>query len=342
VCTSTRARTDEGMTAVNNKGQPRRALPATEKQEKRSRGKGGLVVLIALVVLVAGGVGAYFVGWLDPLISRLPFISSTEPTDEPTTAQIKGEWPLTGIAFSGDIASHPAVVMEIENSADNRPLAGVEDADLVVEEAAGDNTTRLSAVFHSSMPSDVSSLGRLTATNEPMWPQGYVVLRGDHVPSAYTPEPNSPAPEPLAQFDAAGMGGTAQWDGNMTNDFSILFPGGAQPHWTWDVDDLEWMRFEGDQPALTASGTQIAVSNVIVINAAIDKDSPGPIPTVELVGEGTAFVASGQMVAEIRWKRESRASMWQFFNAAGDPIVMPVGKTWIEVLPIGQSTVTWN
>jgi hypothetical protein len=324
---------------VKNKPQARRALPPDEDKKSRSGGKKGIIVLLSLVILVAGGVGVYFTGLLDPLMERFGLVSTDEDNDAPPAEVFLEQWPLTGKAEQ--IKPHPAIVMEIENSPATRPLQGIEQADLVVEEAAGEQTTRISAVFHSSMPQHVSPLGNLTATNDPKWPTGFVVWRGES-PMAYHPDADAPGPEPLAVFDDGERGTTSVREGFMTSHIMMRLPGGSEPSWEYDINSLSWMRREATEPVVTASGQRVNVANVIIINAEVEQGSSGVVPSVNLVGEGTGYVASGQMVAELTWKRESLASMWQFFDLTGEPVLLTVGSTWIQVIPTGWATVEFD
>ncbi|MCL1906641.1 MAG: DUF3048 domain-containing protein [Propionibacteriaceae bacterium] len=315
---------------VNNT--PRRALPSEQSEETRSGGKAWIVIVVVLAVLVGGGVAAYVTGLADPLIAKIPFLPAQE-TEEPTPEIQQGEWPLTGVF--AEITPRPAVVMEMENSPDARPLAGLESADLVVEEAAGEDTTRLCVAFHSFMPSKVSSLGTLTATNDPMWPSGFVVLRGEQSPADYEPDPEAVSPQPLATFDASGTGATAQRQGLLTTKISLSLPGGAQPTWDWNISAGQWMRSEGAQVVMNPAGGQLGFTNVIILGIEVDGGSSGDIPRANLVGEGKGIIASGQMSADITWKRDSQASLWQFFDATGEPVVLQAGSTWIHIVPLG-------
>ena len=63
--------------------------------------------------------------------------------------------PLTGRPSRPGILARPVLTVKIENSVDARPQAGLEAADLVVEELVEGGITRFAAMFQSRMPRNV-------------------------------------------------------------------------------------------------------------------------------------------------------------------------------------------
>lgn len=97
--------------------------------------------------------------------------SSTTPTTVATTTTAPPiVAPLTGLPFAGDPAflTRPALIVKVDN-ADNgsnnaRPQAGLNQADVVIEELVEGGVTRLACVFHSADADPVGPIrsGRLT------------------------------------------------------------------------------------------------------------------------------------------------------------------------------------
>lgn len=77
------------------------------------------------------------------------------PTPSPTPDPLA---PLTGEPIEADDRDRPAVVAKVENTARARPQAGLEAADLVIEELVEGGVTRFFAVFHSRVPEDVGPI----------------------------------------------------------------------------------------------------------------------------------------------------------------------------------------
>jgi hypothetical protein len=69
---------------------------------------------------------------------------------------VPAAWPLTGVA--GDVTLRPAVAVKIENTAEARPQTGLEGADVVWEEIVEFGVSRLVAVYHSTLPSEVGPI----------------------------------------------------------------------------------------------------------------------------------------------------------------------------------------
>jgi hypothetical protein len=78
-------------------------------------------------------------------------------TDE--SARLTGRAPLTGVPIADEAAveldARPLLIAKIENSPQARPQAGLDTADVVVEELVEGGMTRFIALFHSDLPDDV-------------------------------------------------------------------------------------------------------------------------------------------------------------------------------------------
>jgi hypothetical protein len=72
--------------------------------------------------------------------------ASPSPTPEPT-------WPLTGMPLDDPAdVERPALVVKVENTAQSRPQAGLDQADIVIEELVEGGVTRFAAIFHAQTP----------------------------------------------------------------------------------------------------------------------------------------------------------------------------------------------
>ncbi len=95
----------------------------------------------ALLIAACGGGGD----------GKKPASTTTEPTAAPTTPATiaAGVAPLTGLPGDPARLKRPALVVKIDNAPKARPQAGINHADIVVEEGVEGGITRFAAIFHS-------------------------------------------------------------------------------------------------------------------------------------------------------------------------------------------------
>lgn len=116
------------------------------------------IAVAVIVVLAVGGAAFAFVsGGSDappPTTTTTSLVTTT--TEPPQIA------PLTGVAGDYDEKlGRPALIVKIDNHPNARPQAGLNEADIVVEERVEGNITRLAAIFHSQ---DADPLGPVRST----------------------------------------------------------------------------------------------------------------------------------------------------------------------------------
>ncbi|HUR17671.1 MAG TPA: DUF3048 domain-containing protein [Acidimicrobiales bacterium] len=77
--------------------------------------------------------------------------------------------PLTGLILAdGSIADRPAVVVKVDNSPTARPQAGLDKADVIIEEKVEGAITRFLAVFHSEDAELVGPVRSVRSTDAPL------------------------------------------------------------------------------------------------------------------------------------------------------------------------------
>ncbi|HEX6421121.1 MAG TPA: DUF3048 domain-containing protein, partial [Acidimicrobiales bacterium] len=123
---------------------PRSGSPA---RRRRLWVLGGTVVLVVLALV------AYLVTQDDG------GVGTTAPTTTEPPADVA---PLTGLTgdFDGRL-DRPALFVKIDNVEEARPPAGLDRADIVIEEQVEGNLSRLAAVFHST---DADPVGPVRST----------------------------------------------------------------------------------------------------------------------------------------------------------------------------------
>jgi len=112
----------------------------------------------AVVLLIAGGVTAVLLGGSTAATKAVPTTTTAVPVPVVTC-------PLTGTPAPGNVVPpRPALATKIGNFTDDRPSAGLNQADIVFEEPVEGSYTRLVAVFHCQ---GANLVGDLRSAREP-------------------------------------------------------------------------------------------------------------------------------------------------------------------------------
>jgi hypothetical protein len=114
----------------------------------------------------------------------------------------------------------------------------------------------------------------------------------------------------------------------------------------WDAALGGWKRSTNGTAHLVESGAQLATTNVIV-QFVTYQNSPGdfdvvgnPVPVASMVGTGDAWVLSAGKVVKGKWSRPSEDIVTSYTDAAGAPVALTPGRTWILLAPVGASAST--
>ncbi|MGH8990290.1 MAG: DUF3048 domain-containing protein [Acidimicrobiia bacterium] len=126
---------------------------------------------------------------------------------------------------------------------------------------------------------------------------------------------------------------------------SIPYSKFASAAYAWDAPSGTWKRSQDGAPHVVASGTQIASHNVVVQFVTNRKlgnvDASGHAVNESIVtGEGDAWVLSGGRVTKGRWSKPEAASPTRYTDAAGNPVKLSPGRTWVHFAPVGAGVTT--
>lgn len=127
----------------------------------------GAVALLVIVSTVSVVVARSGDAAVEPTTTTTaPTTTTTTRPTTTTTAPPRPVAPLTGVegSFQGRIA-RSALIVKIDNVPDARPQSGLNQADIVFEEAVEGNVTRLAAVFHSTDSSGVGPVRSVRTTD---------------------------------------------------------------------------------------------------------------------------------------------------------------------------------
>lgn len=107
----------------------------------------------------------------------------------------------------------------------------------------------------------------------------------------------------------------------------------------YDRASNTWLRYlDGKLQHDRANNAVVAPSNVIVMEVAFGLLGAGQKGRLEAanIGSGKAWIATNGIIVRGTWKKTSAASPTRFFDAAGNPVVLTVGQTFVQVMPRGS------
>jgi Protein of unknown function (DUF3048) N-terminal domain/Protein of unknown function (DUF3048) C-terminal domain len=144
---------------------------------------------------------------------------------------------------------------------------------------------------------------------------------------------------PKPQFDFAPTAGTASASSaaKTVTGFSVSFPSG-QPSWAWNPATGVWLRSQyGKAETDATDGQQLHAANVVVLKTKIDRSFKdfkyGYVPRTIVVGGGTGFVFSSGKSVPVTFQKANQNDSIHLFDAQGNPVLLAVGNTWIELMP---------
>ncbi len=295
--------------------------------------------------------------------------AATTTTAAPPTA------PLTGLPDPGG-ASHgrPVLSVKVENYPDARPQAGIDQADVLYEEEVEAHITRFVAMFNSTVPAVIGPVRSVRAEDpDIVWPLGGIFAYSGGAPvnvdainaapvhavdedtagsAMVRNEPSQPARDAphnlygLGQplFDLGGdpkpppalfqylADGAPPVTGQGVLDFHVGFQVGFDPTWTWVGAAGVWARSIDGVPQTVTGPGKISPTNVVV--QFTNYTGEGEAQTV---GEGDVWVFTDGTLRTGRWVRPDKGQPAKYVDAAGNPIPLRPGRTWVEILPVGDT-----
>ncbi len=153
------------------------------------------------------------------------------------------------------------------------------------------------------------------------------------------------APPPLFKFRAAGqpLGAGARPVNAVHLEFGSG-PGNAPVDWAWQPTTGRFIRGQRGTPDTDDAGEQLSFTNVIVQFVTYHDtgyvDPVGtPVPEGDLVGSGPCWILSAGQVVDCSWTKTGPDSPTTYADAAGQPIGLLPGTTWVELPPPGGGTL---
>jgi hypothetical protein len=292
-------------------------------------------------------------------------VTTTTTAPAPPTAPLTGQPDPTG-AYQG----RPVLNVKVENlNPDARPQTGLEAADIVWEEVVESGITRFLAMFQSQVPPVVGPVRSVRLTDPLIiWPVGglfaysggasYATDAINQAPVNVIDESKAggamfrdrrrqqphnlfgrPAqlfaiggkpvpPPPLFQYIRPGEA----FAGDGVAAFTVGFQGDAyRVTYSWDKASGHWLRSTLGRPFVMASGQQIAPTNVVVMFVHYAGGVGNFGAEASLVGQGDVWVFADGKVVKGQWIRPDKSKPAEFHDAAGKPIHLVPGATWVEL-----------
>ncbi len=147
----------------------------------------------------------------------------------------------------------------------------------------------------------------------------------------------SVAPPPLFAYRPAGepVAGAA----GPVSHVHVSFGGGAGSapvDWNWDPFSGSWLRSQKGSGHLDEAGQQIAPKNVVVQFVTYHDtgyiDTSGtPVYEADLVGSGEAWILTEGVLIPATWSKPSVEAVTQYLDAAGQPVKLTPGQTWVQL-----------
>lgn len=207
---------------------------------------------------------------------------------------------------------------------------------------SGGNAGVVRAVRGAAENGEITDVGYSQFSKEGGWFRD----RTRNVDSEHTLYANMRAIYTLAPPDQAPPGPVFEFRGpsdTLAGEDALgtkLLVGSTQVQWQWDPDSQAWLRFQNGDPHEDSNDQVINPANVVVMFVDYKRSSADPkSPEAVTVGEGEVWVFTGGKLIRGTWKREDRLKPATLTDAAGQPIKLTPGRTWVELPEPGGANV---
>jgi hypothetical protein len=107
--------------------------------------------------------------------------------------------------------------------------------------------------------------------------------------------------------------------------------------YVWDAPTGTWLRLQRTNEPFMATGSTPAPVQVAPVNVIVQFIPYAGAGEGNLIGTGDAWVFSNGQLVRGRWTKPDIATPITYTDAAGLPINLTPGRTWVELLPIGRT-----
>lgn len=336
-------------------------------------------ILVGIGLVLAGGLTAAALLWQQPeevkKVTSKPKVTAPAPTlyYSPLTGEKVADKAATTKAVTA---------IMLENSPDARPQSGLKDAEIVYEAVAEGGITRFLALYQQNQPETIGPVRSLrmyyvdwlTPYNASVAHVGgsaaalNLVRNGSYrdidqffnasyyrrATDRYAPhnvytsfsklnELNASKgyltsqPQPFERADDSKVAQDA-----TTINLTISSPT-YNPSYVYDTATKRYNRSQAGEPHLDREAGQIQAKVVIALKVTMQKVfEDGYRESITTTGSGEAVIFQNGHATQATWYKDSREGQLRFNDAAGQPVKLARGPTWISAVPNGQGSVTWQ
>lgn len=368
---------EEGFTAAKasqktrSKRNPLFALKNATKKQKIIGG----IVIAALLIGGAGGVYALNKSLNKKNNTETPVAAA--PAEPPSTTQASR---LTGEQISPELNKRPVTGIMIENSPDARPQSGLKDAGVIYEAIAEGGITRFMAIFQESQPDYIGPVRSVRPYYlDMLLPYDASIVHAggsgdglakiqnlsikdiDHGANekAFKRVNDRYAPHNL-YTSMASLDQVSSARGYMNNNVKSLPRKEEKPgqpitakaidlnismplynvHYDYDQTTNTYKRTLAGKPHTDQrSGQQLAPKVVVALS--MNYSQNGIYSVYQTAGSGKVSIFQDGIVKEGTWSRADAHDQFTFTDAAGKPMTLNTGQTWISLVK-APSAVTYS
>jgi hypothetical protein len=145
------------------------------------------------------------------------------------------------------------------------------------------------------------------------------------------------APEPYVDYAPDAAHASAAVAGDRGSSVTVPYGPGWDVTWTYDADDGKYLRAQPWGKHVMADGTQIAATNVLVleVSSTVTKLAPGsgaPVPVLDVIDAGGPLVAlAGGHSVRGTWSKGAVRDRFDLRTEDGQPLLLAPGNTWVEL-----------
>ena len=338
------------------------------------------VAASAPVVAACGGKKAAVV----PTTTTVTPTTTTSTTVAPTTTTVTPTttlpptttttippklYPFTGLPVTSDARyARPALAVKVNNAVAARPQAGLNQADIVIEEIV-EGITRFMAVFHSTDCEKIGSIRSARNTDADL-------LRGLGTPLFAWSGANDGVIAVVRSLDNVTDIGYDRHSeiytiGRRLQDYTEFFtstakayelappdkgtpaplftyrkPGeapvggtnllkleltmsGTHATWNWSTEKSAWLRSTDGYEHDDLDGVQLSPANVVVAFTRYEFSNGSPVAYT--VGDGPVWVLTAGKIVKGTWKRLKATDPYTLLDDSERPIALTPGRTFLEL-----------
>lgn len=150
------------------------------------------------------------------------------------------------------------------------------------------------------------------------------------------------APQQVFTYPRGQQKASAPDVGMAATILNCVFSTSSRPGWTWNVSSSRWERDESGRESYSTASKRLSAVNVVVMrvktkDTGVVDGAGSRVPETIMTGSGPVYVATGGHIVEGTWSKANAKAPVVLRTKSGDPIMLAVGSTWVELVPASGS-----